>query len=240
MSDEPSISVHDVETFLGLGVGAFDHIPKYCKKEALEAIAHVRKLERESLLRPGVYYVALSDLSGATESSKTLGAELNKRRVESFITACVGSLGLSEPASYAQFVKSVGDAGLFLFSAFTDLHHWWTVLQSQMRLYSFEWGKDQDSAVSAVFALRAKTVFHVGEVTYSGGNDPMSAAVNDVFKIEKQFQSGELGCTDLARIVAAPFFPDLGLTPELRGEVDLPGAAAAVKTWVVAADRVSV
>lgn len=237
MSDEPSISVNDVETFLGLGAGAFDHIPKYCRKEALEAIAHIRKLERDNLLRPGVYYVALSDLTGATESSKTLGADLNKQRVESFITACVGSLGLSEPASYAQFVKTVGDAGLFLFSAFTDLFHWWTVLQSQMRLYSYEWGKDRDSAVAAAFTLRAKTVFHVGEVIYSNGTDPVSAAVNDVFKIEKQFKPGELGCTDLGRVVAAPFFPELGLTPERRGHIELPGSAEALQTWVVAADR---
>ena len=192
---------------------------------------------RDHLLRCGVSYVALSDLTGATESSKTLGVEINKQRVESFITASVGSLGLSRPANYAQFVKTVGDAGLFLFSAFTDLFHWWTVMQSQMRLYSYEWGKDRDTALAGAFTVRAQTVFHAGEVNDSDITNPVSAAVNDVFKIEKQFQPGELGCTELGRIVAAPFFPDLGLTPEIRGEVALPGSAAPVQTWVVAVDR---
>ena len=76
-------------------------------------------------------------------------------------------------------------------------------------------------------------MFHVGEVLYSNGNDPVSAAVNQVFKIEKLFSRGELGCTDIARVVASPVFGDLGLKPTARTAVDLPGLDSPVMTWLV-------
>jgi hypothetical protein len=77
-------------------------------------------------------------------------------------------------------------------------------------------------------------VFHVGELLYSEGNDPVSAAVNQVFKIEKLFAAGELGCTDIAKAVASPFLPDLKLTPERRDEIVLPGMDSATNTWLIA------
>lgn len=227
-------NLDDIDAILGLGRGAFDHIPKYCREAAIEAIAQVRRMEEQQLFRPGVYYVALTDLSGATASSLTLGAELNKRRVEAFITACVESLGISAPTSYAQFLKVVGDAGLFLFSSFTDLYQWWEATQHRMQFYSYEWNRTLDPDKRSAFQLRSKTVFHVGELLYSEGNDPVSAAVNQVFKIEKLFAAGELGCTDIAKAVASPFLPDLKLTPEKRNEIILPGMEFATGTWLIA------
>jgi hypothetical protein len=233
------VDAEDIDRLLGLGPGAFDHIPKYCRQEALEAIAQVRKLEQEHLLRSGVYYVALSDLSGATAASAKLGMKLNRQRVESFITACVESLGRSEPKSYAQFVKPVGDAALFLFSSFADLYNWWTETQGRMLFYSSEWNRKLDPQLRRIFQLRSKTVFHVGEVEYSGGVDPAAAAVNQVFKIEKLFKPGELGCTEIARVIASPFFPDFSLKPEPREEVTLPGVDEAMMTWVVALSEIA-
>ncbi len=227
-------NLDDIDAILGLGRGAFNHIPKYCREAAIEAIAQVRRMEDERLFRPGVYYVVLTDLSGATASSQTLGAQLNMRRVEAFITACVESLGLSEPKSYAHFLKVVGDAGLFLFSSFTDLYNWWETTQTRMQFYSYEWNRKLDPDKRSAFQLRSKTVFHVGELLYSEGNDPVSAAVNQVFKIEKLFAAGELGSTDIAKMVASPFFPDLKLTPERRGEVTLPGMESATDIWLIA------
>jgi hypothetical protein len=229
----------DIDAILGLGKGALDHIPKYCRKEAIEAIAHVRRMEESMLFRPGVYYVVLTDLSGATASSATLGAELNKHRVESFITACVESLGASEPTSYAHFLKVVGDAGLFLFSSFVDLFQWWETAQSRMQLYSSEWNRTLSSEQRSVFQLRSKTVFHVGEVLYSEAKDPVAAAVNQVFKIEKMFAAGELGCTDIAKAVASPFFPDLKLKPEKRNDITLPGMETTTGTWLISKNEMA-
>lgn len=225
------------EKLLRMGPGAFDHIPSYCKEEAMEAIAKVLKMEEMQVLRSGLYYIAFTDLSGATEASAKLGMELNRKRVESFITICVESLGASEPQSYAQFIKPIGDAALFLFSAFVDLYHWWETSQGRMQLYSFEWNRELPSEKRSIFQLRSKTVFHVGEVKYSDGWDPVAAAVNQVFKIEKLFNPGELGCTDIARTVASPLFPDLSISPKPRVEVILPGMENPMMTWVIAANE---
>jgi class 3 adenylate cyclase len=230
------MDIESIESLLGLGRGAFNHIPKYCRAEAIEAIARVRQLEEDRLLRSGVYYIVLSDLSGATAASSALGVELNRRRVESFITVCVQSLGESEPKNYAQFLKAVGDAALLLFSSFSDVFAWWTETQNRMRLYSSEWNRELEPDQRTIFQLRAKTVFHVGEVEYSEGTDPVAAAVNQVFKIEKMFNSGELGCTETARAVAAPFFADFKLSPSEREEAVLPGLESPMMTWLVAAD----
>jgi len=233
------MNLEDIEAVLGLGRGAFEHIPEYCRKEAIEAIARVRRMEEQHLLRSGVYYIALSDLSGATAASSKLGAELNRQRVESFVTLCVETLGASEPNNYAQFLKPVGDATLFLFSAFVDLYRWWLAAQERMTLYSSEWNRKLDPDMRSVFQLRSKTVVHVGEVMYSEGKDPVAAAVNQVFKIEKLFGPGQLGCTEIAREVASPFFPDLSIKPERGPSVVLPGDDTPISTWLLAENKMA-
>jgi class 3 adenylate cyclase len=232
-----TLRTQDLERFLKLGPGAFDHIPEYCRPQAIAAIAHVLEMEEKRLLRTGVYYVVLSDLCGATAASATLGAVLNRKRVESFITVCVESLGSSSPEGYAQFLKAVGDATLFLFSTFTDLHSWWETTQDQMQFYSAEWNRKLAPEMRSAFQLRSKTVFHVGEVLYSDGTDPVSMAVNQVFKIEKLFKPGELGCTEIAKNIASTHFPDLLLKPKKRTEVVLPGTRSPAMTWVVAKNK---
>jgi len=225
-----------VEALKGLKESAFDHIPQYCRPQAMQAIAYVRQLEKTHVLRKGVYYVVLSDLCGATIASSVLGATLNQKRVESFITLCVETLSASEVESYAQFVKPVGDATLFLFSSFPDLYKWWRGTQDRMLTVSHEESVKLTSEKRKVYQLQSKTVIHVGEVLFSGGNDPVAEAVNQVFKIEKSFAPGELGSTDIAKIVASPFFPDLNLSPKALGEEILPGDKRTV-TWLLAKDE---
>src|SRR5438445_5669989 len=128
-----------VDSFLGLPKGSFDHIPNYAKQAALSAIAKVRKLEQEHIFRPGLYYIALIDLTASTGASKSLGTDLNQKRVQTFVTACVESLGMMELTSYAQFVKEIGDATLFIFSSFEDLVFWWQQAEEQFWSYNQEW-----------------------------------------------------------------------------------------------------
>ena len=64
-------------------------------------------------------------------------------------------------------------------------------------------------------------------------------AVNQVFKIEKLFERGELGCTDIGKIIASPHFPDLALSPKTRKKVVLPGADSPTMTWVVARNEMA-
>jgi hypothetical protein len=75
----------DVDELLGFGPGTFDHIPHYARGEALEALLHVREMEKNHVFRPGLYYIVLSDLCRATETSLVLGNDISSKRVETFI-----------------------------------------------------------------------------------------------------------------------------------------------------------
>jgi hypothetical protein len=182
------VKAEDVDRFLGLPKGSFDHIPNYARQAALEAIANVRRLEEQQLFRPGVYYIVLTDLTASTEASKVLGLELNKKRVETFVTANVEALGQIELTSYAQFLKEIGDATLFIFSSFADVYAWWQQACFLLGSYDDEWRAEIcDAKLFSAFSLRAKTVIHLGEVSYITGGNPLCLAINQVFKIEKLF-----------------------------------------------------
>jgi hypothetical protein len=130
----------DIEQLLGLRRGAFDHIPEYCRNEAMQAMASVLKMEEKRVFRSGLYHIVFSDLCNATEASVKLGLDLNKQRVESFITVCVGSLAVLRPVNYAQVIKPVGDAVLLIFSMFAGVYNWWSRTQGQMQFFSSDNG----------------------------------------------------------------------------------------------------
>ncbi len=129
----------DVDQFLGLPKGSFDHIPNYAREAAMQAIANVRRLEDEKLFRPGLYYIVLIDLTSSTQASKALGVYLNQKRVQTFVTASVEALGNIELSSYAQFLKEIGDATLFIFSSFEDVYAWWKTAFNLFWSYNEEW-----------------------------------------------------------------------------------------------------
>ncbi len=199
----------------------------------MRAIAKVRQLEESQLFRPGLYYIALTDLVGSTIASRQLGVDLNKRRVETFITASVEALGQIQLSNYAQFVKEIGDATLFIFSSFDDLYNWWKQAAHNYGTYNYfnegELSVEQESA----FAIRARTVVHLGEVAYSSRSNPVALAVNQVFKIEKMFTAGQLGVTDVVRQAADPSLVAKGLVPVKHQDVILPGRTESSSTWII-------
>ncbi len=220
--------------FLGLPKGAFDHIPAYARHGALKAIAKVRELEEKQIFRPGLYYIALIDLTASTESSAALGHELNTRRVETFITACVEALGSIDLKSYAQFVKEIGDATLFIFTSFDDLFSWWNRAEEEFLYYNQEWEHKLEPEEYRHFQIRAKTVVHLGEVSYITKANPLALAINQVFKIEKLFLPYQLGCTHAVRSAAAPNITSFALSPTSGQAVVLPGDSEETQTWVLA------
>lgn len=220
--------------FLGVPSGSLSHIPPYALIPALEAIAKVRDLEAKNLFRPGLYYVALVDLTASTAASAHLGAETNIRRIEAFITATVEALGSIKPRNYAQFLKEVGDGSLFLFSSFDDLYDWWIKAQGNLESYNDEYRGDFEDDEWEYFKLSAKTVVHLGEVAFSEHKNPIALAVNQVFKIEKLFSAYELGATDAVRQAATPGLIQRELTPVKRKSVVLPGDKTATLTWKLA------
>jgi hypothetical protein len=215
----------EADEFLGFEPGTFDHIPHYARYEALDALLHVRKMEKENVFRPGLYYTVLSDLCRATEASLVLGNEVSKKRIETFILTCVDALGHIETTNYHLFLREIGDAVLMLFSSFDDAYQWWLTMHSWLDGRDRMWGAELDltRAEQKHFRLEAKTIIHAGEISYSGTNIPISTAINQVFKVEKQFKENELGITHQALLCARPVFRTLKLRAKLRYTVILPG-----------------
>lgn len=217
--------VREIEKFLQFEEGTFDHIPHYCRGEALEALLHVREMEKEHLFRPGLYYAVLSDLCRATQASLVLGNDISRKRIETFILTCVDALGHIETTNYHLFLREIGDAVLLLFSSFEDAYLWWRTMNSWLYGRNHMWTQELDLSRSELkqFRLEAKTIIHAGEIAYSGKNIPVSAAVNQVFKVEKEFKANELGITHHALACARPVLRNLKLHPQLRCYVKLPG-----------------
>jgi len=225
MDFERRQSASGIEKFLGFGPGTFDHIPHYAREEALYALRKVRDWERRHVFRSGLYYIVLSDLCRATEASTVLGNDLSKKRVETFILTCVEALGRIDTTNYHLFLREIGDAVLMLFSSFRDAHEWWFTMQSWLDGRNGMWASESDMSRSEFkhFKLEAKTIIHAGEVDYSDGKIPLSAAINQVFKIEKNFKGHELGISEQALSCVRPVLRSLKLSPKLRGQVKLPG-----------------
>jgi hypothetical protein len=215
----------DVDEFLGFEPGTFDHIPHYARAQALEALLHVRKMEKKHVFRQGLYYTVLSDLCRATEASLVLGDDISRKRVETFILTCVDALGNIETTNYHLFLREIGDAVLMLFSSFRDAYAWWLAMNYLLLGRNGMWRLELDMTPTEQkhFRLEAKTIIHAGEVLYSGTNIPLSAAVNQVFKVEKQFKENELGVTHQALLCARPVLRELKLKPKMRSAVKLPG-----------------
>lgn len=215
----------DVDEFLGFEPGTFDHIPHYARYEALDALLRVREMEKNHVFRPGLYYVVLSDLCRATEASLVLGNDISRNRVETFILTCVDALGHIETTNYHLFLREIGDAVLILFSSFKDAYEWWLTMHSWLNGRYGMWKNELElsRAEQKQFRLEAKTIIHAGEVSYSGNNIPLSAAINQVFKVEKNFKENELGITEYTLLCARPVLRDLNLRPNLRASVRLPG-----------------
>lgn len=225
----------EVDAFLGFEPGTFDYIPHYARYEALDALLQVRKMEELHVFRPGLYYTVLSDLCRATEASLVLGNDISKKRIETFILTCVDALGHIETTNYHLFLREIGDAVLMLFSSFSDAYQWWRTMHSWLDGRDGLWDAELDLSRTERkhFKLEAKTIIHAGEVAYSGTNIPISAAVNEVFKVEKQFKANELGITERALSCARPVLRGLRLKARHRCAVRIPGDKAAVSVYLI-------
>lgn len=208
----------EFERVTGLPRDTVSLIPRYALRGAMESIRRVQELAKQSLVRPGVYYVVLCDLCDSTLALEQLGNRAGVARIQAFILATVQALARTELQSVAYPLKEAGDAMLFLFTSIADVIHWWRLLDEELSSMAIEYAEAHGVpfARQPEAGLRARTVVHLGEVTFSGGVNPVALAVSQVFKLEKLFSAGELGCTKLVRDVASPVLKDLDLACELR------------------------
>jgi class 3 adenylate cyclase len=136
------------------------YAPAYAKAEAREAIARVQELQVQGFLRPGVYYIVLTDIVGATQLTAKLGNEAAAERIEIFVKHSLMALSQIRLINIGVFLREIGDAVLFVFAHFPDILRWHGSLSACLEVFNKYAFKDHP--------LRVCTVVHVGEVHLSG------------------------------------------------------------------------
>ena len=232
------------EKYLNLPSGSLRNIPIYARKPAIDAIMKVREMEKASLFRPGLYYIVLADLCANTAFNAKYGDTEGDVRIEWFQTAAIQSIGEIEVRNYVAFSKSIGDAALLIFSSFKDVWQWSETFSSNleamtteypenMEIRNVEYDGDELDQRLEDFRLRARRLVHLGEVSYKEHADPLSLAVSQTFKIEKNFSETDLGCTQAVADAICAKLPELRLELHENKKVSIPGVGDEVMTYYV-------
>jgi len=150
-------------------------------------------LQMQGVIRSGLYYIVLVDLVASTAFSAQHGNEAMARRIESLVMGAFNAFKEAEIKNVGLFVKEIGDSVLFIFHHFPDILRWKVIFDRWLELLN----KKENSP------LTVRTCIHVGEV-YLQGVNPLSLAVSQTFKMEKQVKGGEIVLTDFAFNVAWP------------------------------------
>jgi hypothetical protein len=236
----------ELEKELGLPKGSMKSIPIYARKHAAHAISKVLEMERNSLFRPGLYYIVLADLVGNTKFNNNYGNKHADLRVEWFHTAAIQAIGEINLNNYVTFSKTIGDASLFIFSSIKDVIDW------SERFSDILSGLDQEYEMAAYedtldipinediieqqiedFKLKARRLVHVGEIQYADYNDPLSLAVSQTFKMEKEFSQVKLGCTETVAKTISPTLKDLGYKLEENKMIKIAGEETETMSYYI-------
>ncbi|MDP2654881.1 MAG: hypothetical protein Q8Q08_12745 [Candidatus Omnitrophota bacterium] len=168
------------------------YAPAYAQKEAAQAICRVMELQKQGVLRNGLYYIVLVDLIGSTKYGAAYGNDALAQRIKNFVTASFSALNEVQLKNISLFVKEIGDAVLFVFHHFPDILLW--AASFQKWLGSLSEGGD---------TYQIRICVNVGEVSLQGVN-PLSLAVSQTFKMEKVVSAGKIVLTEPAYHVAWP------------------------------------
>jgi hypothetical protein len=229
----------DFSKLTGLSRETLEMIPAKARDGAAAAVQKIRVLERHSQLRPGVYYIVLVDLCGSTNSLDKLGQNLGTQRIQAFVLSSIQALDKVKLRSTALPLKDAGDAMLFIFTSFSDVVDWWRAAHLEFEAMSDHFltehaeTHEMSEEEAKVFRIRARTVVHLGEVAFPDKSNPIALAVSHTFKAEKHFDAGELGCTEVVRMVIEPLARELGLSPERRGTASV-SEGREMTTWLLA------
>jgi hypothetical protein len=240
-----------LEKELGLPIGSLKNIPIYGRVPAADAIAKVMEMERKSLFRPGLYYIVLTDLMNNTAFNSNYGNAHADIRVQWFHTAAIQSIGEIEISNYITFSKTIGDASLLIFSSIRDVIQWSHRFNENLEAFDQEYSmalyenqlnlppvlpKLIDKQISD-FTLKARRIVHAGEVRYADYNDPLSLAVSQTFKMEKEFCEIELGCTEIVAKTIRPTLLEFGYELKENKKVLIAGEIEATMTYYISPIR---
>jgi len=227
----------DMESELNLPKGSLNRIPIYARTPAADAIANVMEMERKSIFRPGLYYIVLADLTGNTKFNKEYGNAHADIRVQWFHTSAIQAIGEIDISNYVTFNKTIGDASLLIFSSIKDVINWSNMFSFKLEDFDNEYEialyeeqldipiKDKSNIEKQIkdFTLKARRLVHIGEVSYIDNNDPLSLAVSQTFKMEKEFSETKLGCTEIVARTINPILLDLGYKLEENKKIKIAG-----------------
>jgi class 3 adenylate cyclase len=187
--------------------------PAYALPQAEEALEKITALQSQGLVRSGLYYLVLSDLVGSTDYMAEHGNAAADKRIEHFVRSAFNAIGQIELTNTGIFVKEIGDAVLLIFQCFPDILRWQGEFEAYLDLFEGPHGAEK---------IRVRTCVHVGDVILRGVN-PISLAVSQLFKFEKDVAGGELALSDPAYQTAWPTLARAYHAFEPKGQVELPG-----------------
>jgi len=195
------------------------YAPAYAQEEAKEAIAKVMDLQMQGVLRNGLYYIVLADLVGSAKYSVAHGNDALSKRIENFVVSSFNALNEVRITNVGLFVKEIGDAVLFVFQHFPDILLW----SSSFRRWLDVFGMNNEE-------YQIRTCVNIGEVSLQGVN-PLSLAVSQTFKMEKEVSAGDLVLTEPAYHVAWPTVARAYHGFKRIGEIPLDGFKAEVPLY---------
>lgn len=142
------------------------YAPAYAQEQAKEAIWKVVELQKQGVLRDGIYYIVLIDLVGSTKYGVARGNTALAERIKRFVTCSFDAFNEANIRNAGLFLKEIGDAVLFVFQHFPDILRW----RHQLNLWL-----EVEDRIDEPMVVR--TCVHIGEVSLQGVN-PLSLAVS--------------------------------------------------------------
>lgn len=240
--------VAKLERYLNLPPESLKNIPIYARKPAVDAIIKVKEMESKSIFRQGLYYIVLTDLCNQTDFNSKYGDAEGDLRIEWFHMAAIESLGEIDIRNYVAFSKTIGDASLFIFSSFLDVYEWSRKFDYNLSAFKDEYPEsleirgieyDYEELEQRVedFDLKARKLVHLGEVSYKEDIEPLSLAVSQTFKLEKNFSRTNLGCTQVVADAIKPKLGELNLKLEENIKVKVSGYIEPMMTYYLMKKR---
>lgn len=195
------------------------YAPAYAQDEAKQAIEKVIDLQKQGVIRSGLYYVVLVDLVGSTKFAAAHGNNAVRDRIQFFVKSSFDALNEIKIRNTGLFLKEIGDAVLYVFQHFPDVLRW--------RAQFARW---VDLPFGPFEAIQLRTCVHIGEV-YLDGVNPLSLAVSQTFKMEKSVPAGAIALTEPAFAVAWPTIARAYHAFEQFAKVDLDGFPQSVALY---------
>lgn len=175
-------------------------------------------LKSNQKIPDGIYYIVLADLVESTKFGAKWGNAALTARIHTFVEASKKAIKDAKMTSNsARFLKSVGDGVLIAFNHFPDVIQWRMEFDGALHL-----------AASQHEPLQARICVHAGELRFSKG-DSLNLTTNQVSKMEKKVDPGELVVSDIAHKLALSSLSPRQCMFEEHGTVRIDGYNRPVK-----------